>query len=355
MGLPNIAITFKTAAAAAVQRSRKGTVALILRDANTAAAGAHSMTDITGIPAALGEDNRAYITRTFLGYQNPPRMVLAYVLGTDGALTDALTHFAAHSADYLCGPANCTPEEAAEIAAWVKARRAGNSIIKAVLPKLAADCDGVVNVTVEETKVAGATLTPAQLCSRIAGLIAGTPMTISCTYAPLPEVLDVKRLTKDELDAAIDKGEFTLWHDGEKVKVARGVNSFVTTTKDKGATFRKIKVVEAVDMMRSDIRRTAEDSYIGKYANSYDNKCLLISAVKGYLDTLEQEGILQRGSSEIGIDIAAQRTYLLGTGIDVDKLSEQEIKEADTGDKVFLTGRTKVLDAIEDIALTVMM
>ena len=106
-------------------------------------------------------------------------------------------------------------------------------------------------------------------------------------------------------------------------------------------------------MIRFDIRRTAEDSYIGKYANSYDNKCLLISAVKGYLEQLELDGILESGTSDVGIDLAAQKTYLKSKGVDVSEMTEQAIKEAGTDDKVFLYATIQILDAIEDITLNV--
>lgn len=79
----------------------------------------------------------------------------------------------------------------------------------------------------------------------------GTPMTISCTYAPLPEVSDVGRLTREAMDAAVDAGKFILFHDGEKVKVARGVNSLQTTTQDKGDAWKKIKMVEVMDMIQT--------------------------------------------------------------------------------------------------------
>jgi hypothetical protein len=62
----------------------------------------------------------------------------------------------------------------------------------------------------------------------------------------------------------------SFFNDGEKVKCRPWRNSLQTTTQDKGSAFKKIKIVEAVDMMNSDIRTTALDSYIGKYANSYD-------------------------------------------------------------------------------------
>lgn len=98
-------------------------------------------------------------------------------------------------------------------------------------------------------------------------------------------MIDFEKKTTAEMDEAINKGELILYHDGEKVKVARAVNSLVTTTKEKGGSFKKIKIVDAMHMIHDDIKKTAEDSYLGKYANSYDNKCLLITAIQAYLLT----------------------------------------------------------------------
>lgn len=353
MGLPNINIAFKSTAASAVQRSEKGVVALILKDAKEN--GGHAYTNVTQVPSTLGAANQAYVQRAFLGYVNPPRKVLVYVLPAAAeALTDALNWLATQVFDYLAGPPDCSEAEATAIAAWIASRRTNDAAIcKAVLPNKAADSEAIVNFATDDIQVGSTEYTTAQYCARIAGLIAGTPMTISCTYAPLPEVADIGRLTKAEMDTAINAGKFILFHDGEKVKVGRGVNSLQTTTQDKGDAWKKIKLVEVMDMIQADIRTTAQDSYIGKYANSYDNKCLLISAIKGYLTSLEQAGILQVGSSSVGIDVAAQETYLQSIGVDTSKLSEQEIKEANTGDKVFLQASIQILDAIEDINLNI--
>lgn len=355
MGLPNINITFKSQAATAIQRSEKGVVAVVVKDGKKN--GPLALTAPTQVPTELGKDNQDYIRRAFTGYVNPPRKVIAYVLPADAAdLTEALDYLATQVFDYLAGPPGITAEESAAVAAWVKSRRFNDhAVCKAVLPDLAADSEAVVNLTTEDIKAGGVTFTPAQYCSRVAGLIAGTPMTVSCTYAPLPEVEDVKRLSREEMDAAIDGGKFILFHDGEKVKVGRGINSLVTTTQDKGEAYKKIKLVEAMDMIQSDIRMTVQDAYIGKYANSYDNKCLLVTAIKGYLVGLEQSGILQAGASSVGIDTAAQENYLQSIGVDTSKLSGQEIKEANTADKVFLTASIKILDAIEDIGLTIVI
>lgn len=349
MGLPNINITFATKAATAITRSQKGVVAIILRDEN--ANGAHVLTSSLQIPSGLSKENKDYVDRAFLGYITPPKKVLLYVVGLEDELNAALTYFETQKFDYLVGPHDITPTECQTIATWIKTQNINGNMFKAVLPKIASDSELIINFTTDNNKIGEKTFTAEEYCSRIAGLIAGTPMTISCTYAPLAELTDTERLNKSDLDAAIDAGKFILFHDGEKVKAGRGVNSLVTTTDSKGDAYKKIKIVEAIHMIYSDIKKTMQDSYIGKYANSYDNKCLLITAIKGYFLGLEQVGILAAGTSTIGIDLEAHDIYLTSKGIDTEEMSEDDLKNANTGDKVFLTANLTILDAIEDIEL----
>ena len=61
MGLPSITIAFQTTGITAIQRSEKGTVALILRD--SAGQGSYDLSDITEIPSGLSADNTACIQR----------------------------------------------------------------------------------------------------------------------------------------------------------------------------------------------------------------------------------------------------------------------------------------------------
>lgn len=351
MGLPNINVLFSTKAATAITRSQKGVVAIILRDENSK--GSHILTSNLQIPSGLSKENKDYVDRTFLGYITPPRKVLLFVAGLEDELNAALTYFETQKFDYLVGPHDITPTESQTIATWIKTQNNNGNMFKAVLPKIASDSELIVNFATDNNKLGEDTFTAEEYCSRIAGLIAGTPMTISCTYAPLAELTDVERLNKADMDAAIDAGKFILMHDGEKVKVGRGINSLTTTTESKGDVYKKIKIVEAIHMITNDIKKTMQDSYIGKYSNSYDNKCLLISAIKGYFLGLEQEGILASGTSTIGIDIVAQENYLISKGVNTEEMSEDEIKNANTGDKVFLTATLSILDAIEDIDLNI--
>ncbi len=354
MPLPNINISFASAASTAIQRSQKGVVAIILKDA--AANGAATVTKASEIPAALSTANQTYITQALIGNVNPPKKVLLYVLATDASdLSAALDHFETlvGEVDYLVGPPDTDATDATEIDAWITSMREDGFSPKAVLPDKAADSEAIVNFTSDAIVVGSDTYDTAQFCARIAGLLAGTPMSISSTFSVLPEVTSLTRLTKTAMDAAIDAGQFILMHDGTKVKVGRGVNSLTTTSSTKDASFKKIKIVEAVDMIRRDIKATAEDSYIGKYSNSYDNKCLLITAIKQYLQSMEAAGILESGTSTVEINIDAVDTYLQSQGEDTTGMTEAELRAANTGDQVYLKATVTILDAIEDITLAI--
>lgn len=355
MGLPNISITFQTLANSAIQRTSKGVVGIILRDA--ALNGPHTITRQSGITdlETLGVKNQKYISRALLGYVNQPQKVVVYVLPADAEdYAEALSYFATQQVDYLVGPPDLA--DTSEIITWINDQRAAKRTPKAVLPDAAADNYAIVNFTSDGIKTADGEYTTAEYCSRIAGLIAGTPMTMSCTYAPLTEVQNISpTLTPEEMDAAIDAGKFIIFNDGRKVKVGRGVNSYTNAKNDPntGAAFKKIKIVEVVDMLNSDIRTTAQDTYIGRYPNSYDNKCVLVAAIDSYFKALEAEGILAVGKSSVDIDVDAQRTYLEGHSVDTSEMTDQEIKEANTGSTVLLAATVSILDAIEDITLNI--
>ena len=383
MGAPSIDISFIEKGISAITRGERGIVMLWVKDTLPAPA-INPATVVTesDIPEGLSDTTVEQVKLTMIGYTNAPKKVLVYCMGiaedaetaaVDTGYKKAMTAAETIRFDYLTIPTVETDGKGEDIATWVKTMRGTKKKkIKAVLPNVAADNEGIINFTTEKSiktetvtgkdgaKTTVDTIyTAEQYCARIAGLIAGTPMTIACTYAPLPELSDCTRLTDN--DTPIDKGEFIIFYDGEKVKVVRGVNSFVTTIDGKGDSFKKIKIVEAMDMINDDIVKTAQDSYLGKYANTYSNKCLLITAISSYFAQLKRDDIVS--SYSVGLDAEAIRIYLKGRGLqatlddgtikDVDECSDEEIITADTGASVFLTGNVKILDAIEDIKMPI--
>ncbi|KQL18857.1 phage tail sheath subtilisin-like domain-containing protein [Cytobacillus solani] len=161
--------------------------------------------------------------------------------------------------------------------------------------------------------------TSAEYSAHIAGLIAGTPINRSITYAQV-RVDDVtKRLRNSEIVTALQTGSLVLVHDGEKVIVEQGI----TTGK------QKIRKVRARQAIATDVEKTARDHYIGKLDNNEDGQMALINAIKAYLETLEVNNVV----TDIVVTLDPQR----------------ESK----GDQVFLFISITEIDSMERIFLTI--
>lgn len=369
--MPTLTILFQQRAQTAIARSQKGVAALILRDALTAGEG-WSLTSTKQIPEKLGKENQDAVRRVFKGGVNPPRKVLVYCLGAEDELEAetpaaegaspaepkpgsggaALKWLGTQKFDYLAGPADLSAAEAAVLKDWIiKKREDDHVIFKAVLPGCAANNEGIVNFTASGIQAGGDVFDAAAYCGRVAGLIAGTPMKQSVTYAPLPEVEDIDRLTALEEDEAVGRGELILTHDGEKVKLGRGVNSLTATT-GRPEVWRKIKIVELLDLLQWDLRLAIQDNYIGKFQNTYDNKLLLITAVKLYLQALAKDGLIEE-DFVCDIDVEEQDAYLQSVGVATAEMTERQIREANTGTYVFLLLDIRPIDAIEDVKIKI--
>jgi hypothetical protein len=380
MGLPRIDIQFKTLAATAIKRSERGTVALILED-DTSYSNPIEMDGINDIPKDLSDTNKEQIQLAFMGGVKSPRKVIAYIIpenaeGASADYTEAQNYLETIIWDYLAVP-QIKSSDVMAMATWVKGLRDNKNMeVKAVLPNCKADHEAVINCTAQKIITAaadtydsgsgydggskyGKEYTAADYCSRIAGIAAGCPLTMSITFQVLSEVTDVlPHMTVEECDEAIDNGELILINDGEKVKIARGVNSLTTISADKGEDWQKIAIVDKMDLWKRDVTRTIADNYIGKYNNTYANKRLLIAAVQAYNDSLTAEGVLDDSLPEynnVTIDIEAQRLFLESMGVKVDDMDEQQIKEANTKSSVFITSNPKYLDAMEDMKISVAM
>jgi phage tail sheath protein len=360
MGLPEISVYFKEKGIAAIESAKRGIILLLLNDASVQAVTKYTVFDNDDIPETLSEDNKKQIELALIGYQTTPYKIVVLAFPKTGRTADINAKLKAAEAlkfTYLVYP-EATTEESTTIATWIKAQRTQkDNKVKAVLYKTAADNEGIINVTNEYFEVKTKKYTGQQYLSRIAGLICGTPATIACTFAPLPEVTGVEFVDRETLDRRIDNGEFVVFDDGEKIKVARGVNSYVTTVQDKGKSFKKIKLVELMDMVHDDIKKTAEDNYLGKYANSYDNRCLLITAINGYFLELEANSLAEKGKNNCSIDVEATKIYLMKNGRktkeELKQMKEIDIKYENIGDNVFLTAEMSLLDAIETIKLPI--
>lgn len=356
MGLPQLSFALQNAANTVVARTTQGIVGMILKD--TKALGIHVIYQENDIPTDLGADNIAYIKRALIGHINRPYCIyLAVVDSTSGSVSTGFTDLGQYSYDYLVGPPDIVSPDTTTLAGLVIAQRKNRYIGKAVLPNTASDDEGIINFTATNIKVGASTYDAGEYSSRIAGVLSGTPADCSATNAPLPEVTGVDAV--DDPDGAIDDGELILVNDGRQVKLSRAVTSLVTLG-GKPAVLKKIKAVAAVDLIRYYALTTIEDNYLGKCANTYDNKCILLTALRSYLKALEDSDVLLEKSSGAELDPTAIRTYLINQATlsgDMDEvnrikaLDDTAVIKEDTGSYVFIRLYGYVLDAMEDFSL----
>jgi hypothetical protein len=354
MGLPNIQVIFQSLAASAIVRGSRGIVALVLKDA--VHNGANVYTDPTTIPQDYSAYNLNQINLAFMGGVSTPTSLIVYVEPTTATdYSAAMAYLETVIWNYGAFP-GIDPTNTALVATWAKSMRDTMDIkIKVVLPNTPGDHEGIVNFGTDGIVVASGTVEATDYCSRIAGILAGNPLTMSATFQVLPEVLDVPHMANTAFDTLIDGGQLVLINDGVKVKIARAVNSLVTLTTTKTADWQKCKIVDIMDLEHDDIKATYNDNYVGKVPNDYDHKCLLITAINAYLTGLETQMLLDPGQNSVGIDVAAQTLYLQGIGIDTSTMSILAIKQANTSSFVFLTGTTSPLDAMEDLTLNLFL
>ena len=395
LGMPDIVVVFKEKGIQAIQRSQRGIVLLVLEEeGKDLIQDQLNLFSVDDIPTeGISDFNREQMQLALEGYQLAPKKVMVYFIeppkanatadtgagegtvsdggeslidedeGENATSTETVRQDytavlnAAEGAKftYLVIP-QIRENQVREIASWIKSMRTVKHIMaKAVLPNCAADNEGVINFTNRIIKTQDKSYTAAEYCSRIAGILAGTPMTIAATYAPLPELVEVEMETKEQRDARVARGEFFLFSDMQQIKVARAVNSFVTTYQGKGDQFKKCKIVELLDMIHDDIRQTGHDSYIGKYANNKENRDLLCTAITGYFKTLETEGLLEGDMNEAFIDLKAVKNWRMSNGLntqeELESMTELQIKKLNLHDNVFIAADLSPLDAMENIVV----
>lgn len=358
MGLPEILITFKKKASDAIQRSSRGMVAVLLQDDTTGQFLTPCMRWKDVKKSEWTNENLKALKLVFKG--GPKHVLIVRVQRTDDSfdLEQTLKEIMHINIDYLCYPGYLT-KDLGILRDFISEAHEKGKKIKVVLANTAANNMHIINFAatrvtarwVDEEELI--TYTAEEYCCRIAGVLAGLPLTQSCTYYVLDEIVDTD--VPDDPDKEIDSGKLVIVFDGEKYKIGRGVTTLQKVTQEEPEEYKKIKIVEGMDVIRHDIFSTFEENYVGKVTNSYDNKQMFVGAVNTYLRIMQGSILNAEAENTVQISAEANREYLENHGIDTTDMTEQELKEADTGSYMFLEGQCTFLDAIEDLRLDMNM
>lgn len=303
---PGLYINYVTAAAAQIAGGARGTVAIPLLEY------VGSSLPLPGQPTV---EKTIYMVEnevqavTMFGADNVQSILFALAGGAKEVLvytmpatplaadyTEMRTKFDAYPFNVFVFDGEFKASEQAAVKTWVAANRTDGKHFMAVIggdattdatpatgntrTTLNSD-DYIVNV-INGGPIGETTYSSSEYAPYVAGLIAGTAINRSTTYAPVTLEDVNRRMTNAEIRTALQAGSFVLVNDGARVKVEQGL-----TTSGK-----KIRAIRSRQAISTDITKTAADSYIGKIDNNADGQAALISAIKAYLETLEASNVL---------------------------------------------------------------
>lgn len=179
--------------------------------------------------------------------------------------------------------------------------KASDAVARAIARSTALNSEGIVNVGVGAYE--GTTeYSSAEIACWVAGLIAGQRLSEATTYSVAPFSDVNRRWTKSEMEQAIEGGVFLLYHDGEKVKVLKGINTLVSLKQGQNNAWKKIRTIRVMDAINNDLLRTAEEAYIGKINNTAEGRNSLIGACREYMRQLALGGVIERDGWNVYLD-----------------------------------------------------
>jgi len=333
---PGLYLNFKEAAAAQIVGGARGIVAIPLTSFAEGTAEAKAFYTVGNETEAAKLFGADHIQSIKLALQGGAKEVLVYTLPESAEAADYADMRAAFDTrpfNVFAYDGEFSEIEQTALKAWIAANREEGKHFMAVIGGTsAADTDPaqgnarsiahndmyIVNL-ISGVSIQGTAYSSAQFAPYVAGMIAGTAINRSITYAPIAADDVTKRLTSSQVKDALLAGSLVLVHDGEKVKVEQGLTS----------SKHKIRGIRTRQAVSTDIARTANDTYIGKIDNSKDGQAALISAVKAYLESLEAYNTL----SDVSVILDPQHPS--------------------TGDSVYLQISYREIDSMERIFLTV--
>ena len=198
----------------------------------------------------------------------------------------------------------------------------------------AADYQGIINSTswVEIKTDAGVQqLTPAEVSAWVAGADAGCPINESLTYIEFDGAIGAPRYVNSEITERLDKGEFLVLHDDDKIRVEYDINSLRTYTETVTPEFSKNRVMRVLDGIGNDARDTFVKGYLGRISNDDEGRALYKGGIVAYMRALEQI----RAVNEFG-------------GAD-----DVSVVKGDASDSILLSIWAKPTDSIDKIYMTV--
>lgn len=362
IGMPKVKIQFESMGLTAIQRSERGVCLLLLKEETVKAKTKFKFTSYADVQkkqvktkdqeakeADFSDEAMKFVSLAFEA--SPNKLLVRTYDEKTVMLDDVLKELVLERFDHYAAP-NATKEDLKTILSWHKGVVAKDKTIKLSIYGEDADDETVINWATPYVVYDDVRYTGQEFTALIASQLAALPLTRSFTYFTWPKISEAGLPFAEDEDGAVNAGKLFLTYDGEKYKIARGVNSLTTYHEDKGEDFSKIRIVEAMHLILNDIGRTWDEFYVGKILNKYENKQQFIALVNQvYFKQLEDTVLEAQGNSHVDIDMLENRMYAITRGANVDEMDMMQIKTYNTGSNLFLAGTVSLLDAMEDLKI----
>lgn len=356
--LPNIDIIFQQKAVTAVQRSERGVLCVILRDAQ-------QNSGIKKYVYKRGSD----VTKTDYTDGNYTALMRAfdvavnkvYVLRCNdlAEMTDITKELDKIKFNYVCTNVKELQDKLVTDVVQRNVDNKGHKCCCVVANPTQADSKYVIQVKgTGGTLKSGVTVKAEDYVIRVASTLCNLPMNRSLTYYVFKDLAswdDSYITTEAPIGDWISKGWLTLINDDDEVKCGRAVNSLITFTSSDTEDMSHIIIVEAMNLIIEDIYTTFKDYYVGKYKNTLSNQRLFITSVNSYFRQLMREEVLDDSyDNHCYVDVESQRLAWTSIGkTEAEDWSDAKVQEMTFRTYVYLGGDAKISDAMEDLRFSI--
>lgn len=326
---------------------------LVLDDENVKA-GLYTYTKLKLVTEAYSAENKAYIAKAFTDYYlNKVMVVVAHDDTT--LITTSIDKSLAYLGKvrengWIVCPTATTEETKKKLIDFVKLQRTEEDYpLKAVVYNYPADSEAVVNFTGTDL---GDSVTSEQFCVDVACVLCSLQANQGITNKNVSTVKTCD--IKNDYNTHVQQGELFLYNDGRHIKFSTGVNSLQNLGSDQSEFLCKIRVVEVIDMVKSDLYELMDENYIGEYGNSYANRRVVVAGINSYLKTITNEGYLSNDvTSYAELDVEGTREYLNSLGVDTSEMEDKDVLAYKIDSHVFIKVYLYVMDVIEQIQIAI--
>lgn len=352
--LPKINIAFKQKVDTFIERSERGTAALLIKDQTKSGAEHITYTDV----ADLRADKAKYTSENFLYLMDVMEFGVARLdvirVDQEGGVAAALDLLIKKVNTAWIGLVSEETEDYSTLITWVKARAEEGRTFKTICVGNGIDHENISELDEQTVTFADSRGVKdiKYYIPSLVGIAAACNVTRSMTNFVCKNLVEVSEVAN--VKTSLNKGKLILINSYGAVKVGSGINSLTTFNAEDGKfeDMRYIDIKEAFDMIVDDISEVYRNEYSGSTKNLPDEQVMFISEVNTYFAGLEEINVLNPKYDNVAeLDLAAQRAAWAAIKAEAKTWDDTKVKNTPFKRTVFVKGDIFVVGAMDNLSM----